>query len=95
MSLRLKELARRGFRTSPEDKVYQVAKLASINALTVEGISVESALAGVRIARNATSSHDTRVSRNQIIECYRNTNKLCNNPHIVGRVWSFELWIPR
>ena len=82
MRLRLKEVARRGFRTSPEDKVYQVAKLARfIDALTVEGISVESALAGVPIARNATSSPDTRVSRNQIIEFYRNANKLCNNPH--------------
>jgi AraC-like DNA-binding protein len=82
MSLRFKELARRCFRTSPEDKVHQVAKLARfIDALTVEGISAESALAGVRIAKNATSSPDTRVSVNQIVEFYRNTNKLCNNPH--------------
>jgi AraC-like DNA-binding protein len=82
MSLRLNELARRCLRTGPEDKVYQVVKLARvIDALAAEGISVENALAGVRISRNATSSPATRVSLNQIIECYRNANKLCHNPH--------------
>ena len=80
MSLRLNELAR--IRTGPEDKVYQVVKLAMvIDALAAEGISVEDALAGVRISRNATSSPATRVSLNQIIECYRNANKLYHNPH--------------
>ena len=82
MSLRLNELARRNVRTGPEDKVYQVVKLAMvIDALAAEGISVEDALAGVRISRNATSSPATRVSLNQIIECYRNANKLYHNPH--------------
>jgi AraC-like DNA-binding protein len=80
MSLRLNQLAR--LRTGPEDKVYQVVKLAMvIDALAAEGISVEDALAGVGISRNATSSPATRVSLNQIIECYRNANKLCHNPH--------------
>lgn len=47
MSLRLNELARRCLRTGPEDKVYQVVKLAMvIDALAAEGISVEDALAG-------------------------------------------------
>jgi hypothetical protein len=42
MSLRLNELARRCLRTGPEDKVYQVVKLAMvIDALAAEGISVE------------------------------------------------------
>jgi AraC-like DNA-binding protein len=82
MSLRLKESARRCFRTSPEDKVYQVAKLARfVDALTVEGISAKSVLAGVHIAKNATSSPDVRVSVNQIVDFYHNANKLCNNPH--------------
>ena len=75
------ELARTYLRTGPEDKVYQVVKLARvIDALAVEGISVENALAGVRISRNATSSPATRVSLNQIIECYRNANKLTRDP---------------
>jgi hypothetical protein len=77
MSLRLNQLARRCLRTGPEDKVYQVVKLAMvIDALAAEGISVEDALAGVGISRNATSSPATRVSLHQIIECYRNANKL-------------------
>ena len=38
MSLRLNELARRCLRTGPEDKVYQVVKLAMvIDALAAEG----------------------------------------------------------
>jgi AraC-like DNA-binding protein len=82
MSLRLNELARRCLRTGPEDKVYQVVKLAMvIDALAAERISVEDALAGVGISRDAASSPATRVSLNQIIECYRNANKLCHNPH--------------
>src|ERR1700757_1807551 len=81
MSLRLNKLAR-SLRTGPEDKVYQVVKIATvIDALAAEGISVEDALAGVRISRNAMSSSATRVSLHQIIECYRNANKLCHNPH--------------
>src|SRR6478672_5678180 len=82
MSLRLNELAPRYLRTGPEDKVYQVAKLAMvIDALAAEGISVEDALAGVGISRNATSSPATRVSLHQIIECYRNANKLTHDRH--------------
>jgi len=82
MSLRLNELARRCLRTGPEDKVYQVVKLAMvIDALAAEGISVEGALAGVGISRDATSSPATRVSLHQIIECYRNANKLTHDPH--------------
>jgi len=60
MSLRLNQLAR--LRTGPEDKVYQVVKLAMvIDALAAEGISVEGALAGEGISRDATSSPATRV----------------------------------
>ena len=82
MSLRLNELAPRYLRTGPEDKVYQVVKLAMvIDALAAERISVEDALAGVGISRDAASSPATRVSLNQIIECYRNANKLTHDPH--------------
>ena len=82
MSLRLNELARRGLRTGPEDKVYQAVKLAMvIDALAAERIPGEDALAGVGISRDATSSPATRVSLNQIIECYRNANKLTHDPH--------------
>ena len=87
MSLRLDELARRYLRTGPEDKVYQVVKLARVvDALAAEGISVADALAGVRIPRNATSSPATRVSLNQIVEGYRNANRLCHNLHFAYSV---------
>src|SRR6476659_4520758 len=80
MGLGLNQLAR--LRTGPEDKVYQVVKLAMvIDALAAEKISAEDALAGVRISRNATSCPATRVSLNQIIECCRNANKLTQDPH--------------
>ena len=73
MSLQFNELARRSVRTGPEDKVYQVVKLAMvIDALAAERISVEDALDGVGISGDATSSPATRVSLNQIIQCYRN-----------------------
>src|SRR5258708_12324000 len=87
MSLRFKELARRCLRTGRDDKFYQAVKLAMvIDALAAEGISVGDALAGVRISRSATSSPATRVSLNQIIEGYRNANRLCHNPHFAYRI---------
>jgi AraC-like DNA-binding protein len=87
LSLRFNELARRCLRTGPDDKVYPVVKLAMvIDALAAEGISVEDALAGVRISRNATSSPATRVSLNQIVEGYLNANRLCHNPHFAYSV---------
>jgi hypothetical protein len=106
MSLQLNELGRtclsreRVVGTGPDDKVYQVVKLAMvIDALAAEGISIEDALAGVGITRNAMSSPATRVSLNQIIECYRNANKLTHDPHFaynagrrfhVTRLW--DVW---
>jgi AraC-like DNA-binding protein len=65
-----------------DDKVYPVFKLATIiGALAEEGISAEQALAGVRISKIALSSPATRVSLNQVIECYRNVVKLSHAPH--------------
>jgi len=65
-----------------DDKVYPVFKLATIiGALAEEGISAEQALAGVRISKIALSSPATRVSLNQVIECYRNVVKLSHDPH--------------
>jgi AraC-like DNA-binding protein len=88
MSLQLNELGRtclsreRVVGAGPDDKVYPVLKLARvIDALAAEGISMEDALAGVGISRSATSSPATRVSLNQVIEGYRNANKLTHDPH--------------
>ena len=66
---------------SPDDKVYPVIKLATvIDALAGEGIPAQDALAGVRLSREAMSleamsSPATRISLNQVIECYRNAGQ--------------------
>src|SRR5258708_6431693 len=66
---------------SPDDKVYPVIKLATvIDALAAEGISTQDALAGVRLSKEAMSSPATRISLNQVIECYRNAAKLSRDP---------------
>jgi AraC-like DNA-binding protein len=67
---------------SPDDKVYPVIKLATvIDALAAEGIPAQDALAGARLSREAMSSPATRISLNQVIECYRNAAKLSREPH--------------
>jgi hypothetical protein len=67
---------------SPDDKVYPVIKLATVvDALAAEGIPAQDALAGARLSREAMSSPATRISLNQVIECYRNAAKLSREPH--------------
>ncbi len=66
----------------PDDKIYPVVKLATVlNALADEGVSMEDALAGVRLSKGAISSPATRVSLNQIIECYRNADRIAHDRH--------------
>jgi AraC-like DNA-binding protein len=65
-----------------DDKVYPIVKLATVvDALAAEGISLADALQGVGLSKDAISSPATRVALNQIIECYRNADKLSNDPH--------------
>ncbi len=65
----------------PDEKLYPVAKLATIvDSLGAEGISPDDALEGVHISRSALSSPVTRVSLNQVIECYRNAARLSRSP---------------
>jgi AraC-like DNA-binding protein len=67
---------------SPDDKVYPVIKLATVvDALAGEGTSAEDALARVGLSREAVLSPATRISLNQVIECYRNAVKLSGDPH--------------
>src|SRR3979490_1355912 len=66
----------------PDDKIYPVVKLAPVlNALADEGVSTEGALARVRLSKGAISSPSTRVSLNQIIECYRNADRIAHDRH--------------
>jgi AraC-like DNA-binding protein len=66
----------------PDDKVYPVIKLATVvEALVAGEIPAQDALACVRLSKEAISSPATRISLNQVIECYCNAAKLSRDPH--------------
>src|SRR5262249_52636630 len=70
----------------PEDKIYPVVKLAVVvDALAAEGISTGDALTGGRISKDAMSSAATRISLNEVIDCYRNAHRLSPDPHFAYR----------
>jgi len=65
----------------PDEKIYPVAKLSTaVDALVAEGVPLADALCGVQLSESDISSPKTRVSLNQIIECFRNADKLSHNP---------------
>jgi AraC-like DNA-binding protein len=64
-----------------DDEIYPVVKVATVlNALATEGLSIDDAIASLRLSKSALSSPATRVSLNQIIECYRIADRLSHNP---------------
>ena len=67
--------------TGPDEKIYPVAKLATIaEALAAEGVTLQSALRDVRLNSAAMASPLTRVSLNQIIAGCRNALSLSQDP---------------
>ncbi|MGA7181626.1 MAG: AraC family transcriptional regulator [Thiobacillaceae bacterium] len=69
------------FKAGPNERIYPVAQLAKIvDLLVAEGISPSDALSGTHISKEALSSIATRVSLNQVIECFRNAARLTRNP---------------
>jgi AraC-like DNA-binding protein len=65
----------------PDDKVYPVVTIAEIvHALGEENIALSDALSGIHISKSALSSPSTRVSLNQIIDCYSNAARLSQSP---------------
>jgi AraC-like DNA-binding protein len=63
------------------DRIYPAVKLADIiTALAVQNVSAEDALSGVGISEEDVYSPATRVSLNQVIECYRNAARLSHDP---------------
>jgi AraC-like DNA-binding protein len=67
--------------TSPDEKIYPVAKLTTIaEALAAEGVPLAAALERSRLTAATISSPRTRVSLNQIIQCCRNAIALSHNP---------------
>jgi AraC-like DNA-binding protein len=68
-------------KAGPDEKIYPVVKVAMIvDSLGAEGISPTDALDGVHISKSALSLPATRVSLNQVIECYHNAARLSRNP---------------
>jgi AraC-like DNA-binding protein len=68
-------------RPGPDETVYPVVKVATIlDALVLQGVSPVEALQGVHLSQAAIASPATRVSLNQIVECYRNAVRLSSDP---------------
>jgi len=66
----------------PTDKVYSAASIATVaKSLTAEGIASSDALVGVDLSPAQLRSPATRVSTNQVIQCYRNASRLSEDPY--------------
>jgi len=73
---------REEIRPRPDDKVYPVAKLATIVAsLATEGVPASDALRQVGVPESALSKSETRVSLNQILQACRNAARLTRDRH--------------
>jgi AraC-like DNA-binding protein len=67
---------------SLNDSVYPAAKIALVlDALAAEDIPKEDALKFLRLSKASISSPSTRVSLNQIIDCYSYAAARSRNPH--------------
>ena len=68
-------------KAGPDERIYPVVKLAAIvDALIAEGAAPADVLRGVGISQSEITSHTTRVSLNQYIECCRNAVQLARDP---------------
>jgi hypothetical protein len=67
---------------NPDDTVYPVAKIALVlDALAAGGVQKEDALRRVRLSKASISSPTTRVSLNQVIDCYSYAAEHSRDPH--------------
>jgi len=67
---------------NPDDTVYPVAKIALVlDALAAEGVPREDALRRVGLSEASISSPATRVSLNQVIDCYSYAAERSHDPH--------------
>ena len=70
----------------PDEKVFLAGKLAVVvGALEAEGVAPTQALERVGLSQSDLASHATRVSLNQLLQCYRNALRLANDPHFAHR----------
>ena len=65
------------------EKLYSAAKMAAVvDALLEVGMSASEVLAGSDVSFEELHSPTTRISRNQLIRCYRNALALSRDPHL-------------
>jgi AraC-like DNA-binding protein len=65
------------------EKTYNAAKIgAVVDVLRVEGVAPSAALEGADVSFDDLHLASTRISRNQLIQCYRNAVALSRNPHL-------------
>jgi Arabinose-binding domain of AraC transcription regulator, N-term len=65
------------------EKLYSAAKMAVVvDALLEVGASASEALAGSDVSFEELHSPRTRISRDQLIKCYRNALALSRDPHL-------------
>jgi len=70
----------------PNEKIHPVTKLVTmVNALQAEGVDPAKALESVGLSRDDLASAATRVSLNQIIQCYRNAVRLAPDSRFAYR----------
>jgi hypothetical protein len=71
---------------SPHDAVYPVTKIALVlDALAAEGIPKDDALKRLRLSKASIASPATRVSLNQVIDCYGYAAECSRDPHFAYR----------
>jgi AraC-like DNA-binding protein len=71
---------------SPHDAVYPVTKIALVlDALAAEGIPKEAALRRLHLSDASISSPATRVSLDQVIDCYGYAAECARDPHFAYR----------
>jgi hypothetical protein len=65
-----------------DEKVYPIVKIATVlEALAADGVATQDTLAGWQLSKAAVSSAETRVSLNQILDCYHYAAKHSRDPH--------------
>ena len=71
---------------SPSEKVYPVIKIALVlDALAAEGMPIDDALKQMRFSKDAIASSTTRVSLNQVIDCYDYAASRVRDPYFAYR----------
>ena len=71
------------------EKVFSAAKItAVVDKLALEGASPVDALADADVSLSDLNSPAARISRNQLIQCYRNAITLSRDPHLAFAIGS-------